>query len=75
MNKRLIIFASLCLYGLQTMAQTGITSLVSVGSDGKLKYTPDAKGNSIPDFSAVGYKNGEASLPNVAVKQVRKQER
>lgn len=49
------------------MAQTGTTSLVSIGVDGKLKYTPDAKGNIIPDYSAVGYRNGDVDLPNVAV--------
>ncbi len=67
MKKLSIIFAGLCLLCLQVMAQTGTTSWVSVGADGKLKYTPDAKGNTIPDFSAVGYKNGDVAIPTVPV--------
>lgn len=67
MKKLLIIFTSLCLWSIQVFAQTGTSSLVSVGADGKLKYTPDAKGNVVPDFSAVGYKSGEVAIPTVAV--------
>jgi hypothetical protein len=43
------------------------SSLVSVGSDGKLVYTADSKGNKIPDFSGVGYKNSEEAIPIVSV--------
>lgn len=46
-------------------AQT--SSLVSIGTNGKLVYTPDSKGNVIPDFSGVGYMNSESSIPTVAV--------
>ena len=46
-------------------AQT--STLVSVGTDGHLVYTTDVKGNSIPDFSAVGYKNSEAPIPTIDV--------
>lgn len=46
-------------------AQT--TTLVSIGSNGKLVYTPDAKGNKVPDFSGVGYMNSEAPIPTVPV--------
>lgn len=56
---KLIAFSLItCIY---TNAQT--TSLVSIGVDGKLVYTPDAKGNIIPDYSAVGYKNGDIPIP------------
>ncbi|MDO8969777.1 MAG: hypothetical protein Q7U74_03755, partial [Saprospiraceae bacterium] len=48
-----------------TMAQT--STLVSIGNDGKLSYKPDAKGNTIPDFSGVGYMNGEVAIPDVPV--------
>lgn len=48
-----------------TYAQT--SSLVSVGPNGRLLYTADAKGNTVPDFSAVGYMNGESAVPQVAV--------
>ena len=43
------------------------SSLVSVGANGRLVYTPDAKGNVVPDFSAVGYMNSEAPIPTVGV--------
>lgn len=48
-----------------TMAQH--SSLVYRGNDGKLVYATDQKGNVIPDFSGVGYRNSEADMPNVAV--------
>ena len=48
-----------------SFAQT--STLVSLDSTGKLVYAPDAKGNTVPDFSGVGYKNGEVAIPTVAV--------
>jgi hypothetical protein len=39
------------------------SSLVSVGSNGHLVYTPDAQGNRIPDFSEVGYESGNIPIP------------
>ncbi|MCU0793729.1 MAG: hypothetical protein MUE42_12960, partial [Opitutaceae bacterium] len=41
-------------------------SLVSLGSDGKLVYTPTAKGDVVPDYSGVGYRNSEVDLPDPA---------
>lgn len=40
---------------------------VSRQKDGSLKYSPDEKGNIIPDFSRVGYLYGDAPIPDVAV--------
>ena len=37
------------------------------GKDGKLVYTPDFRGNRIPDFSGVGYRGGE-NIPDVPVR-------
>ena len=37
--------------------------------NGKLKYRKDNKGNQVPDFSAVGYKNGEVAIPDVKVEK------
>jgi hypothetical protein len=48
-------------------AQTDTSAWVRIGSDGKLVYIPDAKGNTIPDFSMVGYKSGAQSIPHVPV--------
>jgi hypothetical protein len=36
-------------------------------TNGSLKYTPDDKGNIIPDFSAVGYYKGDKQLPSIPV--------
>jgi hypothetical protein len=61
-------FCSLLLFTLFvqiSIAQT--TSLISVDTNGKLIYTPDSKGNIVPDFSGVGYMNSESPIPNVAV--------
>ncbi|GAB3325120.1 DUF6298 domain-containing protein [Larkinella ripae] len=43
---------------------------VSLGSDGRLVYTPDELGNRIPDFSYCGYRAGERAIPNVPIKVV-----
>lgn len=68
MKYKFASFCSLLLFTLFfqiSIAQT--TSLVSVDSNGKLIYTPDSKGNVIPDFSGVGYMNSESPIPTVAV--------
>lgn len=44
------------------------SKLVHPGSDGLLKYTPDAQGNIVPDFSYAGYMGGGVRLPIVPVK-------
>ncbi|SDJ07789.1 hypothetical protein SAMN04487898_101252 [Pedobacter sp. ok626] len=40
------------------------------GKDGKLNYTPDEKGNRIPDFSYCGYMASEQAIPDALVKVV-----
>ncbi len=40
---------------------------VYYGPGGKLTYTPDEQGNTIPDFSHVGYRYGDESIPDVPV--------
>lgn len=40
---------------------------VHLEKDGSLRYTPDEKGNTIPDFSRVGYQGGDQLIPDVAV--------
>ena len=39
---------------------------VYYGKGGKLTYTPDEQGNTIPDFSYVGYKCGDEPIPDIA---------
>jgi hypothetical protein len=43
------------------------SKFIKVNKDGSLKYTPDDKGNIIPDFSRVGYYGGDKDIPDVAV--------
>lgn len=43
------------------------SALIQISAQGRLQYLPDARGNIVPDFSAVGYRNGEAAIPTVPV--------
>lgn len=38
------------------------------GDDGRLQYTPDYRGNRIPDYSDAGYKGGGVVIPDVEIK-------
>ena len=40
---------------------------VALGTDGRLQYQPDDFGNTIPDFSLAGYRNGGVALPEAPV--------
>ena len=52
--------------GSLSFAQT--TPLVSIDtSTGNLTYKADSLGNTLPDFSGVGYMNSEVAIPTVAV--------
>ena len=48
-------------------AEENYSKLVYPGSDGRLVYVPDEKGNIIPDFSHCGYMGGGVALPDVSV--------
>ncbi|SJZ46755.1 hypothetical protein [Sediminibacterium ginsengisoli] len=43
------------------------SKFVTANSDGSLTYTPDEKGNIIPDFSRVGFYWGDKEIPDIAV--------
>lgn len=43
------------------------SSFVHLNQSNKLEYTPDANGNIIPDFSAVGYYHQQRAIPFVKV--------
>jgi rhamnogalacturonyl hydrolase YesR len=43
------------------------SSLVRLGADGRLAYTANERGDRIPDFSGVGYRNSEVPIPDVRV--------
>ena len=48
-------------------SEKNFSRLVYPNKDGKLVYTPDEKGNVIPDFSHCGYMGGGVALPDVPV--------
>ena len=39
------------------------SDLVKISNEGLLTYMPDEEGNTIPDFSRVGYHHGNRSIP------------
>ena len=51
-----------------TAGEYNYTSLVYPGIDGSLVYTPDDRGDTIPDFSHAGYMGGGVAIPYVTVK-------
>lgn len=55
------------LVSLQAAIDTEVKPLVYEGSDGKLVYTTDAKGNRIGDFSRCGYMGGGVRIPLLPV--------
>ena len=62
-----LVFLVFAIVLLQENSHAQTSSLVSVGNNGKIVYTPDSKGNVVPDFSGVGYMNSEASIPTIDV--------
>jgi hypothetical protein len=58
-----LIACTLLANAVSASAQTN--TLVNYGANGLLSYTPTATGDVVPDYSAVGYKNGEEAIPNV----------
>lgn len=63
----ILIGAALSVWGQTKMPPKFRSSLVTISEDGKLVYTPDEKGNILPDFSRVGYHHGDKSIPQYAV--------
>ncbi|MDB5110396.1 MAG: hypothetical protein JWR67_1510 [Mucilaginibacter sp.] len=43
------------------------SKLVTLNPDGSLTYHPDEQGNTLPDFSRVGYHEGDVPIPDVPV--------
>ncbi|HEX7754084.1 MAG TPA: hypothetical protein VF421_01965 [Niabella sp.] len=42
---------------------------IRTGKKGHIQYIPDAQGNTIPDFSRVGYRTGNVPIPDITVVQ------
>ena len=67
-NKRLaflVLFISLAAF--KPYINTLESSLIKVDKTGSIIYIPDEKGNIIPDFSRVGYHQGNKEIPSVPV--------
>ena len=43
------------------------SAFIKINSNGSIAYSPDEKGNTIPDFSHTGYYQGNQSIPDIAV--------
>jgi hypothetical protein len=67
MKKFIIFVMSISLLLGEAIAQTGKSNWISIGTNGKISYKPDARGNTIPDFSYCGYDNSNSAIPNVTV--------
>ncbi|HYE56768.1 MAG TPA: hypothetical protein VD996_18105 [Chitinophagaceae bacterium] len=68
MHKLLLVTGFLLLVAASFMPeQHWESSFVKMGKNGKLEYMPDAQGNVIPDFSAVGFYKGDKPIPGVKV--------
>jgi hypothetical protein len=67
MNKSRIYFLLILIVLLQVITYAQTSSLVSMGTNGNLIYTPDSRGNVIPDFSGVGFMNGEFPIFPIGV--------
>jgi hypothetical protein len=61
-------FVLLALFAGTLCAMAGESTWVFPGGDGHLVYGRDSLGNRVPDFSNVGYRAGEAAIPEVSVR-------
>lgn len=72
---KLISGILIAVFSMGVVAQTKLppgwqSTLVKVTSDGKLVYYPDKQGNTIPDFSRVGYHHGDISIPHYPITKI-----
>ena len=69
-RKHLLVLATPLLAVMAFTAARGLqweSRFVQADKKGNLTYTPDEKGNIIPDFSRVGYYQGDKAIPEVPV--------
>ncbi|WAC39639.1 hypothetical protein [Pedobacter sp. SL55] len=68
MREKLLSLSLLCLtFFVNGFAQEPQSNLIKLSKDGRLTYLPNAKGDIIPDFSAVGYHQNNKQIPQVKV--------
>ena len=62
-----LLLASMGLYARPALAADMTSVLLTKSPTGHLQYVPDKQGNRVPDFSYVGYHDGEVEIPVVPV--------
>lgn len=71
MKTKSIIAICILFAGLVTLSfvkdKLWTSKFLTVNKDGSITYFPDEKGNTIPDFSQVGYHHGRKEIPSVKV--------
>jgi hypothetical protein len=66
-----LVAAGLALFASPVATQTPPPDVfVSAGADGRLRYSTDAQGNRVVDFSHAGYRGGGIRLPDVPARVV-----
>ena len=66
-NALIAVFGLVLLIGFSGFLNPFWQSKYVQESNGTLTYSPDSKGNIIPDFSRVGYHQGNNEIPDIAV--------
>jgi hypothetical protein len=67
LQKLTFLLLPLAIVSFQTPLPAWQSKFVKLNKDGSLSYTPDEKGNIIPDFSRVGYYAGDKAIPDIPV--------
>ena len=67
MQKIIFLLLTLSIFSFQSSEPPWESKFIKQNKDGSLKYTPDEKGNIIPDFSRVGYSGGDKNIPDVPI--------
>jgi hypothetical protein len=71
MNKKLVIITSVFLIIAFLLSFKSVrewqSKYIKQTKNGSLQYIPDERGNMLPDFSRVGYYNGDRNIPDIPV--------
>ena len=65
-----ILFSTVAIVAQTKLPPAWQSSYVKISNDGQLTYYPDKEGNTIPDFSRVGYHHTNKSIPRHQVTKV-----
>ena len=70
MRKVLLSISFQLIYCLGISQQLWQSELVSLSGSQNLIYKADSEGNTLPDFSRVGYASGDQAIPNVTIMEI-----